>query len=600
MIESVTDRGIQVGWYPIESEFSRHWGREYLPYARFDLPSILPELDKPGIPLPTAAFVERYLQSDRHRISDLLAHELLPDAEGRQVMSPLVRAADGSIQPIVEMMPIEIFTEHFGFQPTSEFIEQQKVYFQVDAMIAGGTNALIAGRINSAIDCLEQAENSMGARQLADIFGLHRSADIYKRDRDTLRSLTEIDLKDRKIAIERLWEYMDKDPVTVYVYLINEIGHMMHSGIDNLTSDEVNWYRHVASLFTKANIGRIQEESSDTYLLPAINDAISFLKDAVLYKDRPHVFAVVAASLDHKFPIAMAMRYNALYITEFFKKSLTRARLVTQNMLLNGQARLYANLKPVNAAAVETAKDTQLQTQIRDVAKSLVINASNETEWNGLSKDEKARETLQLFEQIVGSGLERTLSIGLQNRIKEVTQNFSTKTFELYDNVRCRLHFDSPDDLDNAVVQARERIKGVSWILGAQKRFGKRLELYLRKSVYLGGSKRERTELRGKKFPVHPGRDIIQSVMNLTEGQLAYLAIHAHLPVQMGTAELHTGVRRKNISSVEVQMTLSSLAPMLNALERAYKTDPPRLDVLDGAYISKLRLEAQRALSEFI
>jgi len=606
----VTDARLQIGSFPPASEFGRHWGREYLPYARFDIPLILPELNQPGMPLPTVSFVERYLQSDGHRISDLLAHEIFRDHEGKEIMAPLGRVSDGRACPIVEMIQEEQFTEHFGFQPSIEFAQQQRMYYEVDAMIAGNADALVAARINQAIDCLEHPDNRIGSERIAEIFGLHRSAEIYKQDRDNLRQLTEIALlpetKQRAVlsggrtALEWLRQYSDQDPASVYCYLVQEISNMMHRGISNLTPDEIKWYRHISSLATQANIGRLREESSDTYLLPGINDAISLLKDTIFYTENPHVFAVVNASLDHKFPIAFSMRYNAFYVTEFFKRSLTKSKLLSPVMLHDGRARVYANVKSINAAAIETAKDTQLQTQIREVAKDLVISASNETEWKGLSNDEKAREALQLFEKIMVSGLERTVSIGLQSRIKEVTEHFATKTFELYDNVRCRLHFKNPEDLDDAVVQAKKRIKGVTLVPGVQQKLGKRLELYLRKSIYLGGSKRERTELRGKEVPAHPGRAITQFVRNLTEGQLAYTAIHAHLPIQMGIAQLHNGVRRKNMFSVEVQMTLKPLAPMMNALERAYKTDHPSLDVLDPEYVNKLRIEAQRALLEFI
>ncbi|MBI3380270.1 hypothetical protein HY029_05960, partial [Candidatus Gottesmanbacteria bacterium] len=147
---------------------------------------------------------------------------------------------------------------------------------------------------------------------------------------------------------------------------------------------------------------------------------------------------------------------------------------------------------------------------------------------------------------------------------------------EQYDIVRARVYVDSKRGMNTAI----GRVENILATLDdkARKEYGKRAEAYIRAWVYTwdGVSDeqvfKEAASGEDNSYGKDPAGYLARSIRGLAQETLGYHAYHAHVPVYFGLGQNQNGVTSFKMNAVEMQFVYSFTRPMLDALERTYKS----------------------------
>ncbi|MBI3576890.1 hypothetical protein HY086_02555 [Candidatus Gottesmanbacteria bacterium] len=582
--------------------FSSFWLELYGPYVSPWDVDVLSQLRVgQGVPMPTDR-----LQAARSPEHDSELQEYTAvvdiDSQGRQVIVPVFRNADGTNDPAFRIMTDLQWREEFGFNLSAETKDYIRTVWNVDAMLLGvpGSHriaqALSLIRATSEVKLLQYKTLSRLAKSMyGDSYPKEIAIGLHNIDL-LIRASQSVDGQDTMTAITALREYMQINPGLVYAYAVGQITTYLIGEKSGLNSADIAWFHHVSTMLTEANVGRVNEQEFDTFLLAGVNDAISFLKDRLFTQTHPNVAALTFAHLDHKAPLSYAMRYNSFYMTQFFQTWLGHTRLIRPELFDSQAVRLYGNAKPIRAAAIEAAKNPEIQKSLLETARQMGVAGSEILNDERMNETQRALRILDLLESSIANGIRADHPLEQPSLINFLNE-YGQIIFNRYDNLRCRAHFTDPKDLNWTVQVAKMRLNLSHFVRPREaKRVGDQLDLYMSRYVYRGGTQVDSEELRGKDFPSIPSRYISQTIDELTSGQLAYIAVHLHLPIIIGQALRKGGKREKFTTFLEVQLSLQALAPMLNALERVYKRDPPSLDALSNETIERIRKQTQEIL----
>jgi hypothetical protein len=547
-----------------ERLFRRKWGEKYAPFAEIEPPQAFPPeiigdgQDRNSIPLVNPGFAARARGLAESSEQTQVSRVIVTAITRNQFVYPMEITDNHEAHQIISLLSMKDFEERFGFQLTLEEIRLLRTYYQVDAMIAGGSDLLFAARMLEAKLILEK-NPSLDPKLVSGSFGLHISPSEYFANARIIESYIESG------SINELRDLMLQDPTWFTVFMTEQIAEFIQNRALAPGRLGIDWCQKAIDCLTAANIGVPEERLDQIFLHPAIGDAISFMKDLVMQYKYPHVFAMANAAINEKFAVPYYLRFNSPHLTRMFNIALIRHGFVTEGDITEGGAVTRANIRPANAVALDYTENESEQKRVSELAK----RAGIEMELPRKGENASAWTTLELVNKLVDQALSRQLKGADYGEISRLVDGFAARARSRFDIVRCRLNLQSPEGLNQAVSLARRIVeKDMGSLIKVIR--GRQIELYLNKFIYSLSEKLRREKMSGEEFPDDPALEIAQTILSLIPGQLAHVAYHFHGPIKIGEA-IREGKRRPNISFVEIRMGLRCFEQMSRLVEPVYK-----------------------------
>jgi len=285
--------------------------------------------------------------------------------------------------------------------------------------------------------------------------------------------------------------------------------------------------------------------------LAKIGDRVSQLKNLLMVQMEPNVFVVANEAISAKIDIPYENRFDTDKITDVFTQVLVAEGLVNQKEIERGEVLVRGNIKPASALIKETFKDETVRNRVNEVAKQTGYQSDAEIDEVPLFRE------IQIFDELIRNLNEGRFDGEQREAVENLVKEIKGRMTRQYDVVRARIYFDSPKSLNLAIAGVVNRVKLMEGRSGDAQP-----QVYIRKSSYPIDQK---THPERKKIAVdNLAEDYVytmaQAFAETPDDMVNYVAVHSHIPV-----------RGKVNATVELQMALSDMRPVLEMLDVAYK-----------------------------